>query len=304
MRAIVLLNQGAGAADSERTRETQKLVAESLQQSGIDAELRVVPVSELAAAAREAAESKCDAVIAGGGDGTISTVAGALLGKDVPLGILPLGTLNHFAKDLGIPLTIPEAVQVIAAGHRTLLDVAKVNDRVFINNSSLGIYPRMVLNRDAQQSRFGWGKWTAMAHSMLRVFRRFPLVEVRLHTGEESIVRHTPLVFVGNNQYQIDRLNIGKRSSLDRGELSLYIANVQNRWGLFKLTLRAMIGRLQQSRDFESLSLQECSITSKRRMLHVSADGEVIELQPPLHYKSLARALAVFVPRNDKSQPT
>lgn len=301
MSAIVLLNQGAGVSNSERTYETQQIVSESLKKHGIDAELRAVPGSELAAEARAAADEKCDAVIAGGGDGTISTVAGALLGKDVPLGILPIGTLNHFAKDLGIPLTIPEAVQVIAAGHRKYLDVAKVNERVFINNSSLGIYPRMVLDRDAQQSRWGWGKWTAMAHAMLRVFRRFPLVEVRLQTGEESLVRHTPLVFVGNNQYLMDLLNIGKRCNLDRGELSLYIANVQNRWGLFKLTLRAMIGRLQQSRDFESLCLHECTINSNRRMLHVSADGEVLELQPPLHYQSLPNALPVFVPQDGKS---
>ena len=113
---------------------------------------------------------------------------------------------------------------------------------------------------------------------------------------EKSIVRKTPLVFIGNNLYEIDLLNIGKRKCLDNGELSLYLANVQSRWGLFKLTVRAMIGRLRQSRDFETLCLTECWIMSKRHHLHVSADGEVIELQPPLHYRSLHRALSVFVP--------
>jgi diacylglycerol kinase family enzyme len=301
MRVIVLLNQGAGVAGKERTRETHRLVAESFNNLGIDAELRAVPGKELAAAARAAVNTPVEAIIAGGGDGTISTVAGAMLGQEKPLGILPLGTLNHFAKDLGLPLTIPEAVQVIAAGHHVRQDVAMVNEAVFINNSSLGLYPRMVLDRDAQQNQFGWGKWTAMAHAMLRVFRRFPLVEVHLQTGQDSLVRKTPLVFVGNNLYQIDLLNIGKRSCLDRGELSLYIANVQNRWGLFKLTLRAIIGRLKQSRDFESLSLQECEISSNRPLLHVSADGEVLELPPPLHYRSLPRALSVFVPKKAPS---
>lgn len=302
MRAIVLLNQGAGPSAKERARETNKLVAECLKKSGIEADIQAVSGNEIAAAAREAVDAKFDAVIAGGGDGTISTVAGALLGKDIPLGILPLGTLNHFAKDLGIPLTIPEAVRVIAAGHQVRQDVATVNDRVFINNSSLGIYPRMVLDREAQQSRFGWGKWTAMASAMLRVFRRFPLVEVRLQTGADSVIRRTPLVFVGNNLYQVDLLNIGKRCCLDRGELSLYIANVQNRWGLFKLTLRAMIGRLKQSRDFESVCIPECWINSNRHLMHVAADGEVFELKPPLHYRSLAQALPVFVPLHAKDQ--
>lgn len=297
MRAIVLLNQGAGASTSSHTQETHQTIAESLKKSGIDATLQAVPGEKLAEAARAAAVPGVQAVIAGGGDGTISTVAGALLGKEIPLGILPLGTLNHFAKDLGIPLTIPEALAVIAEGHLARLDVAQVNDRIFINNSSLGIYPRAVLDRDQQQSRFGWGKWTAMTIAMFRGLRRFPLVKVRLETDSESVVRQTPMVFIGNNLYQIDLLNIGKRNCLDKGELWLYLANVQSRWGLIKLTMRAMVGRLQQSRDFESLCLQECWIDSKRHQLHVSADGEVIELKPPLHYRSLKQALPVFVPQ-------
>jgi diacylglycerol kinase family enzyme len=297
MRAIVLLNQGAGASTSQRTQETHQLIAQCFKNSGIDVTLQPVTGDQLAEVARTAATSGVDAVIAGGGDGTISTVAGALVGKELPLGILPLGTLNHFAKDLGIPLTIPEAVAVIAAGHQVRLDVAQVNERVFINNSSLGIYPRVVLDRDQQQNRFGWSKWPAMTIALFRGLRRFPLVEVRLQTSDQSVVRLTPMVFIGNNLYQIDLLNIGKRSCLDKGELSLYLANVQSRWGMFKLTMRAMVGRLQQSRDFESHCLQECWINSKRHQLHVSADGEVIELKPPLHYRSLKGALPVFVPK-------
>jgi diacylglycerol kinase family enzyme len=297
MRAIVLLNQGAGASSGLDSQDIQQQVSNSLQQSGIHATIQSLQGSELDSAAQAAATAGADVVIAGGGDGTISTVAAALLEKNIPLGILPLGTLNHFAKDLGIPLTLPEAVGVIAAGHQVRLDVAQVNERIFINNSSLGIYPRVVLHRELQQSRFGWSKWTAMIVALFRSLRRFPLVEVRLVTDEKTVVLQTPMVFVGNNLYEIDLLNIGKRNCLDKGELSLYFANVQSRWGLFKLTLRALVGRLRQSRDFESLCLQECWINSRRHQLHVAADGEVIELKPPLHYRSLKHALPVFVPR-------
>jgi diacylglycerol kinase family enzyme len=296
------MNQGAGASTGNRSEEIRETIANSLQKHGIDATLRAVAGEQLAEAAKAAAKENYDAVIAGGGDGTISTVAGALIGSQNPLGVLPLGTLNHFAKDLGIPLTIPEAIAVIAAGNQQQLDVAQVNDRIFINNSSLGIYPRAVLDREQQQSRFGWSKWPAMAIALLRGMRRFPLVEVRLDTGSESVIRHTPLVFVGNNLYEIDLLNIGKRKCLDQGELSLYLANVQSRWGLFKLTLRAMVGRLRQSRDFESVCLEECWIESKRHHLHVSVDGEVIDLKPPLHYRSLKHALSVFVPKMAPSE--
>lgn len=303
MRAIVLLNEGAGVSNGQNTQDTQRTLAESLKEAGIDATIKTVPGAELQNAAQQAAASDVNAVIAGGGDGTISTVAAALLEKNIPLGILPLGTLNHFAKDLGLPLTIPEAVAVIAAGHQARLDVAQVNDRIFINNSSLGIYPRAVLDRDQQQSRFGWSKWPAMTLALLRGLRRFPLVEVRLVTGDKSTVLQTPMVFVGNNLYEIDLFNIGKRTCLDNGQLSLYIANVQSRWGLIKLTMRAMVGRLRQSRDFETLSLQECWISSKRHFLHVSADGEVIDLKPPLHYRTRKQVLPVFVPKPNQTDP-
>jgi diacylglycerol kinase family enzyme len=296
MRAIVLLNQGAGNSTSQAQQDILQTISDSLKKSGIDATIQSLQGNELETAARTAAAGDADLVIAGGGDGTISTVAAALLGKDIALGILPLGTLNHFAKDLGIPLTIPEAIAVIAAGNLVRLDVAKVNERVFINNSSLGIYPHVVLHRDLQQSRFGWSKWSAMIVAVFRSLRRFPLVEVRLETDEKNVVLQTPMVFVGNNLYEIDLLNIGQRNSLDKGELSLYFANVQSRWGLFKLTLRALVGRLRQSRDFETLCVQECWINSRRHQLPVAADGEVIELAPPLHYRSLKHSLPVFVP--------
>ena len=296
MKAIVLLNQTAGTLATVADQNGDELVAAAMSKAGIDAEIRVLPGDQLRAAAEEAVKRPVDVVVVGGGDGTLSTVAGVLVDTPMPLGVLPLGTLNHFAKDLGIPGDLEGAVRVIAAGNVRPVDVGSVNDRVFINNSSLGLYPMMVRNREAHQSRNGSNKWFAMIVAMAKVFRRFPLVNVRLTTDETQVVRKTPLVFVGNNCYQLDLFNIGSRACLDAGELSLYVANAQTRWGIVKLTFRAMLGMLEQSRDFETFCLSNCLIETHKKQLHVAVDGEVIKLKTPLQYRVRAAALRVCLP--------
>lgn len=263
----------------------------------MEAEIRRLKGSDLRSAAEEAARSDADVVVAGGGDGTLSTVAGVLAGTQKPMGILPLGTLNHFAKDLGIPLDVAEAARVVAAGHVRNVDVGQVNDRVFVNNSSLGLYPLMVLDRDRRQARDGAGKWQAMSFALLRVFRLFPLVTVRLTTDEGVAVRRAPLVFVGNNRYELNLFDIGSRVCIDKGELSLYVANAHTRWGMLKLVVRAILGRLEQSRDFDSFCLSGCLIETRRRRIHVAVDGEVIELPSPLEYRTRPAGLRVCLPR-------
>ena len=296
MKALVLLNAAAGTLAANGTSD-HRSVAYALAAAGIDADIQLVAGPQLQAAARAAADSQVDVVIVGGGDGTLSSVAGALAGTPMPLGILPLGTLNHFAKDLGIPFDLTEAARVIAANHVGGVDVGEVNGRVFINNSSLGVYPHMVLDREDQRKRFGVGKWWAMCVAVFKTFRRFPLVQVRLTINGESVVRKTPLVFIGNNCYQLDLFRIGTRACLDRGELSLYVANAQTRWGMLKLTLRGLFGGLQQARDFETSCLVDCVIESRRRRIHVAADGEVFETAFPLRYRVRAGELGVCLPQ-------
>ncbi len=296
MKVIVLLNAAAGSAgdggDIVRTLESAFAAA------GIEARIEQVGPGELAEAARRAAGSSVDAVVVGGGDGTISTVAEAMAGNAKPLGILPLGTLNHFSKDLKIPAEIALAVGVIAAGHVTAVDVAEVNGKIFINNSSIGIYPRAVRRRDGQQERLGRGKWLAMLLAVISVFRRFPLMTVQLMGVGEPIHRRTPFVFVGNNIYELSLFNLGGRAALDQGKLCVYVARRTTRRGIIVLALRAIFGVLSQSKDFDSLCVSELRIETQRRRLLVAMDGEVTAMTPPLHYRVRSRALRVFVQRS------
>ena len=300
MRVIALLNRDSGScaasANSAAESTPERQVADALAAAGLDAEVRCVAGDQLDDEAKAAAAAGFDAVIAGGGDGTISTVAAALVGSHTPMGVLPLGTLNHFAKDLGIPLDLAAAAQVIAANHPRPVDLARVNDQIFINNSSLGVYARAIVDRDATRSRWRLGKWPAMALAVLNTFRRAPLIEVRLEVEGAAARLKTPLVFVGNNRYRLDLLHVGARDRLDEGVLSLYFARAQSRWGMLKLVFNAALGRLQQDRDFETLYPREVWIETRRSRLHVAADGEAMRMTAPLHYEILPQALRVLVP--------
>src|SRR5439155_25784435 len=141
-----------------------------------------------------------------------------------------------------------------------------------------------IVTRDRKRQQLGGGKWVAMLAAFVSVFRRYPTVRVRIGVGDQTVVRTTPFVFVGNNRYEIAFTNIGKRTALNRGELSLYFANRTGRFGLFRLALRALLGRLEQARDFDAMTVTEVWIESSKKRLRVAIDGEVIGMTPPLHY--------------------
>ena len=240
--------------------------------------------------------SRPPVVVAGGGDGTLGAVASRLVGTDIRLGVLPLGTLNHFAKDLGIPLSLDDAVRVIAAGHSMQTDVGEVNGRIFINNSGIGLYPDILRHRDRQQRTLGRSKWHALAWATWSLLRRYPFMQVRLVIEGRAREFRTPFVFVGNNEYTMDGLRIGGRCRLDEGLLCLYVAQQPGRLGLLRLALHALVGRLRQARDFDALSATELLIETRRKRLHVAADGEVWPMTAPLRYRIRPGALRVIVP--------
>ncbi len=247
------------------------------------------------AAARQAVADGVATVVAGGGDGTINAVASQLAGTAARLGVLPLGTLNHFAKDLKIPLDLDQAVANIAHGVPLQVDVGEVNGRIFLNNSSLGIYPDIVRDREHQQRHLKRGKWPAFGWAVLGALRRFPFLNVRLKVNGAEHARRTPFVFIGNNEY-MQGFTIGERERLDSGMLSLYATQRCSRTGLVGLAFSALLGRLAQARDFDVLLAPELVIESRHHRMRVATDGEVTVMAPPLRYRSRAAALTVIVP--------
>ena len=255
---------------------------------------------ELGAAAERALAAvrrdELDAIVVGGGDGSVGTVAGVLAGSGAPLGVLPLGTLNHFAKDLGIPSDLAAAAGVIAAGHVRSVDVAEVNGRTFVNNSSIGLYPHMVTHRDRQAKLLGIGKPLATLLASLHTLQRFPRRRLWIQAAGRHEHYRSPCLFVGNNEYGLDLLTLGTRQCLDAGELCVYVARPRGPLGLVWLALRAAFGGIDAARDLDMLRLDEVEVGSRARRLLVSRDGEVEVMRPPLRYRSRAGELRVLAP--------
>jgi diacylglycerol kinase family enzyme len=291
----VIVNAGSGTDDKSDVRQR---LTDAFAAAGVAARVRIArDGSELLSLGRQALESGAQTIVAGGGDGTISAIASVVAGTDARLGVLPLGTLNHFAKDLGIPLDLTAAVNNLITGRTAQVDIGEVNGHVFINNSSLGIYPNLVRLRERIQ-RQGLSKWRAFAVAFFTVLRRYPLVAVRLIASDQRFIRRTPFVFIGNNEYETASFGMGGRKGLDGGRLSIYTAPVRGRFELFKLFVKAFFGRINEQDNFDILSATEVSVETRRRTIHVALDGEVKRLRTPLRYRVRPAVLRVIVPDN------
>ena len=299
MKIEVILNARSGTDDK---KDGQRRLQELFAAGGIDAHISIARTGAgVAELAQRAARSDADVIVAGGGDGTINSVASAAIESGKTMGVLPFGTMNHFAKDLHIPLDLEGAIETIVAGHAINVDVGEVNDRIFVNNSSLGLYPSIVRERQKQQ-RLGWGKWPAYVWAAVAVLRRYPFLDVRLSVDGKELASRTPFVFIGNNEYEMETLTIGGRACLDAGKLSLYMSDRTSRLGLFRLALRALFGGLRQEKDFIALCTKEVWIGTKHKHVRVALDGEVLVMEPPLHYRVRPRALRVLAAVNDQTR--
>jgi diacylglycerol kinase family enzyme len=255
--------------------------------------------AEIPALARRAVKENSQIIVAGGGDGTVNAVANELMGTSVTLGILPLGTLNHFAKDLHIPQDLEGAARNLITGRAIPVDVGEVNGRIFLNNSSLGIYPRLVRHLEEQKKKKSRNKWVAFSQAAISVLEHYSLLRVRLRVDGKELSRKTPLVFIGNNKYEMEGLKFGERRRLDAGELCLFVANGARRVDLVRLALLALFGRLHEASDFDLLITNQISIETRRPRASVSTDGEVNRMNTPLNYLTHPGALRVIVPVKD-----
>jgi diacylglycerol kinase family enzyme len=293
---IVILNCRAGPA--QRKASPSEMLSAALSRHGIAAELWCAEDGPaIGALVERAVASGDDTIVAAGGDGTINAVASAVVDRPIRLGVLPFGTLNHFAKDAGIPVALDPAVQLLVKGQEHQVDVGEVNGRIFLNNSSLGLYPRIVRHRAEQQERLGRGKWPAFTWALLSVLRICPSLRLHLDADGERTVTRTPFLFVGNNAYRMDIIRIGARDRLDGGALSVYYARNYGRWGVVSLALRSLLGRVTQAENFESRAVHELLVdAAHERKIDVSTDGEVRRMELPLRYRTRPRALRVIGP--------
>jgi len=291
---IVLINSGADSVKDERDRkELLGLLATTVP----DAEARctdaLVTMNDLI---RQAVQDAPTVLVAGGGDGTINAVASALVDTRIVLGVLPLGTLNHFAADLGIPSALADAVLLLRDGVVREVDVGGVNDRIFLNNAGIGLYPEIVERREKKQ-RAGLWKWPAAIVATIQALVRFQKFGVRIRTDDTVLLRRTAALFVGNNEYTNPDSLEPRRPSLTSGMLAVYIPRARGRWRLIWDAMIALVGSVGDSDGFERLITSDFTVESKRPIVRVSIDGELLHLTTPLLFRSRAGALRVLSPK-------
>lgn len=283
----VLVNARAGSGHADGALE------EALRAAGVDATVETVNGGDDLRWRATRSATRGDALVAAGGDGTVSMVAAVAAEHAVPLGVLPMGTLNHFAKDAGIPGDTDQAIAALRGPGTRSVDLGEINGRTFINNASLGIYPRMVGERETER-RKGWPKWAAFGIALSRGWRRYRTWTVRLRIDGREYIRRTPFVFIGNGRYESEGLNLGARPALDGGVLSIFVAPYCGRFELVRVAARALAGRLEAESKFESFEAREVTMETGRKRVSVALDGEVVMMSPPLKCRIRPGALRLI----------
>jgi diacylglycerol kinase family enzyme len=289
--ALVLMNKRSGSG------RARAVIERAFADAGVECQIKVLKRRINLSALVDDAVSRGAAVVAAGGDGTVNCIANAVVKHPgAALGVLPVGTLNHFAKDMKLPLTLVDAAKVIGAGVTRMVDAGEVNGRLFVNNSSIGFYPGMVLQRE-RLKKVGLNKWLSLLVASFGQFVRFKHLNVcvTLATGER-LVRTTPFVFVGNNEYTMEGAAAGTRARLDSGRLYLYMAPGATRLSLLRLTLAALRYKVNEMPNFESLCVEAFTVEHRRRVMSVALDGEVVRVSGPLHYRIRPGVLRVLAP--------
>ena len=294
-RVHIILNARSGIPGKEAAGER---AIEYLSSRGVDVRVEVVRTPEdLPATAAAAAAGDADVVVAGGGDGTIATVAAALLDTPKALGVLPLGTFNYFARRFDVPLELDGALEVIATGDERPVSVGEVNGRVFLNNSSIGLYPAVLKQRESTYERVGRSQAAAYLSVAFVLVQPPAFLNLQLTADGQPLSRRTPLLFVGVNGHQMETFGIPGGECLDSDRMALYITRPLNAARLWGLALRGFFRGLHGAGELEVVCARELQVTLRRRRVRVAMDGEVARLRTPLRYRMRVDALRVLVPR-------
>lgn len=293
MRTAVILNASSGFDGKQSAADA---IWQAFRETGDTCEvLEVAAGTDIKSVAREAVERGAERVVAGGGDGTLRAVASALAGTGAEMGLLPVGTLNHFARDMKIPLDdLAGAARIAARGTSVAVDVAEVNGHVFLNNAVLGLYPVYRAERDKQQKQ-GWGARAAIASAIVRTARRYPLMTVRLVADGLPAVRRTAYIMVANNEHAMEGWKPWQRERMTEGSLWVYVLRNRSRVAWIRVLATLLRGGRLAESEFEVFEASEVRVEMANPQVSLSLDGEIVGLKPPLVFRSRPRDLRVVV---------
>jgi diacylglycerol kinase family enzyme len=294
VRVAAVINPAAGGVTEAEADARLRRIHDVLDTAIPAAWRSVVPGSQMGAAAEDMVRRGARVIFAGGGDGSVSTIAGVAVRTDVALGILPLGTRNHFARDLGIPMNVEHWADLVHALPERRVDVGEVNGRVFVNNVSVGIYPLIVRERDRLVQRSGLSKSVGQLLAAVRILVRFPRSRYVLQFPDRTKRRFTPILFVGNNEYRTGLFPEARRHTFEEGRLWVCIARATHPLALLRLAWRASLADADDVDELDAALTETLRIDARRRRITAAIDGEPARLATPVHLRSLPQALRVI----------
>jgi diacylglycerol kinase family enzyme len=303
MHIIAILNDQAGTAARDDS-VTEESLRDAFAAAGFTAEIQLLPPDQIDSALQSAIARRPDALFVGGGDGTVSATARLLVETGIPLGVLPLGTLNHFAKDLGLPTDWREAIASLQHARIRSVDVAEVNGHIFINNCSVGAYADAVRHREALRDQHDHGKWLAMAIASFRVFRRLKRIRFLLRSDDGEFPLRSPFLVVANNRYDGNILSQSLRERLDEGRLWIYSTRARHHFAVLRMMWQALRHELTAADDLDTHSTIEARVELPALAMDVAVDGEILSLKSPLHFRIRPGALNVLAPPTEASTKT
>ena len=300
-----IINAAAGSSDAEAKRE---VVEAALRAAGRRGDLLFCSPAELTSVSQQAATraiSTRTAVVAVGGDGTLNTVAQAAHAAGCAMGVVPQGTFNYFARTHGIPVDPAEAVRLLLRSAPVPVQVAGVNDRVFLVNASLGLYPDLLEDREAYKARFGRSRWVAIMAGCATLLRAQRRLRVHIELGDTVRDVQTLTLFVGNNRLQLQQLGAEPKDTVagtpGHGSIAAVMLRPIGTLKMIGLMLHGAMGRLGEAAGVDSFEFQQMvvkpSLPQGRRGVKVAFDGEVTMLRAPLTFRVLDTPLYLLAPR-------
>jgi diacylglycerol kinase family enzyme len=302
----IVMNAGSGKQEADAAREE---IATILDAAGRTHRFFLVDGErDMKDAVREAAvyaKETRGAIVAAGGDGTINCVAGTAWNESLPMGVLPQGTFNFVGRTHGIPTDTRGATEALL--HATLghAQIGMVNDRVFLVNASLGLYPQVLEDRETWKRRFGRHRIVALWSGLSTMMRGVRPLRIEVSDGERTRQLRTPTLFVGNNALQLEKIGLPEASDVRRndGTLAGLVLKPIGRLTMLGLILRGALGKLGDADNAVSFPFREIAVAPKhhRRTLKVAVDGEIVWLDPPLVFRAAPRPLALLT--GEERQP-
>jgi len=298
---FIVMNGGSGRHD---VNEVQQTIQRTMAEAGRHYTVHVVTdASKLAAAARSAvkqAQARGGVVVAAGGDGTINALVQATLGSGCVFGVLPQGTFNYFSRTHGIPADTEAAVRLLLSARAHPVQVGRVNDRVFLVNASVGLYPQLLEDREAFKQQYGRSRFVALVSGLVTLMRQHRQLRLRIERNDDVRELRTPTLFVGNNVLQLQQIGLSEAECLDRGMLAALAVRPVGTLAMFWLMLRGAFGRLGDADNVHTFAFRRIVVKPRwplgRRRVKVATDGEVLKMSPPLEFGVASDMLMLLKP--------